>query len=678
MQDHLNKTTTISTPTNSTSFDNSAVIATDHTKFLNNPILDMIVDLFFLVDIAINFRTTYVNKNDEIVSHSSKIAVHYFKGWFLVDLLAASPLFFDFLFKNTTIGNSSSTLMSLMKTVRLFRLLRVARKIDRYSEYGAAALFLLMLAFLLIAHWLACIFYFIGKLEKPILDSEDRSGIGWLDCLASSIKTPYVTRKNELTNQIESYGGPTVTDRYVTALYFISSSLAQVGFGNVAPSTQREKIFSIAIMILGALLYATIFGNVTAIFNRLYSGAQRYSVQRARVSEFIKFHQIPNPLRYRLEDYFKHAWNFSNGIDMNMVLRGFPDFLQADICLHLNRQLLTSQDAFKGASQGCLRTLSMKFKTTHAPAGDTLVHRSDIINALYFISRGNIEVLDKDNICVAMLNKGDIFGEYMHRDQERKIIGKSAYTVRAYQYCDLHKIMRDDLLDILAMYPDFAKSFNKRLRISCNLRDEEFIDKQIKTDMSCSNFKEFKSLRHHNTEDSFDMFVDKKKSFRKTFKNKNIKVSSAINFMNKRDDQNIYKRENNVIYEENESETHIQSMGEHEKLLPYRLVGSKSESMLSSPKIEPNDKLLNLPVSQTNEQLMLNSMHNTQKEQEHFVQSIENLNQTKTTKYLSADSFNSNLFDNQFNKIEDFKEIDDENNPFLGLTMEELLDFVVM
>jgi len=37
-----------------------------------------------------------------------------------------------------------------------------------------------------------------------------------------------------------------------------------------------------------------------------------------------------------------------SGIDMNMVLKGFPECLQADICLHLNSQLLKNCSAFKG------------------------------------------------------------------------------------------------------------------------------------------------------------------------------------------------------------------------------------------------------------------------------------------------------------------------------------------
>lgn len=58
-------------------------------------VIDLIVDIMFIVDILINFRTTYVNKNDEVVSDPGKIMVHYFKGWFLIDVVAAIP--FDLL-----------------------------------------------------------------------------------------------------------------------------------------------------------------------------------------------------------------------------------------------------------------------------------------------------------------------------------------------------------------------------------------------------------------------------------------------------------------------------------------------------------------------------------------------------------------------------------------------------
>lgn len=66
---------------------------------------------------------------------------------------------FEFLFTNANENLQTTTLIGLLKTARLLRLVRVARKIDRYSEYGAAVLVLLMATFALIAHWLACIWY---------------------------------------------------------------------------------------------------------------------------------------------------------------------------------------------------------------------------------------------------------------------------------------------------------------------------------------------------------------------------------------------------------------------------------------------------------------------------------------------------------------------------------------
>uniref|UniRef100_A0A8D8F530 Potassium voltage-gated channel subfamily H member 2 n=1 Tax=Culex pipiens TaxID=7175 RepID=A0A8D8F530_CULPI len=66
-------------------------------KYADDPIviIDLIVDVTFVIDILINFRTTFVNGQDEVVSHPGRIAVHYLSGWFLIDLVAAIP--FDLL-----------------------------------------------------------------------------------------------------------------------------------------------------------------------------------------------------------------------------------------------------------------------------------------------------------------------------------------------------------------------------------------------------------------------------------------------------------------------------------------------------------------------------------------------------------------------------------------------------
>ncbi|XP_058510581.1 potassium voltage-gated channel subfamily H member 6a isoform X1 [Solea solea] len=458
-------------------------------------VVDLVVDVMFIVDILINFRTTYVNHNDEVVSQPGRIAQHYFKGWFLIDIVAAIP--FDLLiFRSGSEEPQTTTLIGLLKTARLLRLVRVARKLDRYSEYGAAVLLLLMCTFALIAHWLACIWYAIGNVERTGSAHITGMKIGWLDNLADQIGKHY--------NDSDAASGPSTKDKYVTALYFTFSSLTSVGFGNVSPNTNPEKIFSICVMLIGSLMYASIFGNVSAIIQRLYSGTARYHTQMLRVKEFIRFHQIPGGLRQRLEEYFQHAWSYTNGIDMNAVLKGFPECLQADICLHLNRSLFQSCKAFRGANKGCLRALAVRFKTTHAPPGDTLVHSGDILTAVYFISRGSIEIL-RDDVVVAILGKNDIFGEPISRYGRP---GKSSADVRALTYCDLHKIQREDLLEVLDMYPDFSDTFWSNLEITFNLRDADRINQTTPSRDSECGYRRTRhrrsSVRRRNRPDGMD------------------------------------------------------------------------------------------------------------------------------------------------------------------------------
>ena len=57
---------------------------------------NLIIDLLFIIDIPINFRSAVVDKGtEEVISDSKKIAMLYLKSWFWVDFVAAIP--FEFL-----------------------------------------------------------------------------------------------------------------------------------------------------------------------------------------------------------------------------------------------------------------------------------------------------------------------------------------------------------------------------------------------------------------------------------------------------------------------------------------------------------------------------------------------------------------------------------------------------
>lgn len=72
-----------------------------------------------MIDILINFRTTFVNGQDEVVSHPGRIAVHYLSGWFLIDLVAAIP--FDLLLVGSDTDEVGwSTFLSNLKKLKTF------------------------------------------------------------------------------------------------------------------------------------------------------------------------------------------------------------------------------------------------------------------------------------------------------------------------------------------------------------------------------------------------------------------------------------------------------------------------------------------------------------------------------------------------------------------------------
>ncbi|NWX93914.1 KCNH4 protein, partial [Nothoprocta pentlandii] len=158
---------------------------------------DIAVEMLFILDIVLNFRTTYVSQSGQVVYEPRCICLHYVATWFFVDLIAALP--FDLLYVfNITV----TSLVHLLKTVRLLRLLRLLQKLDRYSQYSAMVLTLLMSVFALLAHWMACVWYVIGRAE---VQSGDRRT--W-EIRMYSRRSLYHTRMKDLKDFIRVHRLP--------------------------------------------------------------------------------------------------------------------------------------------------------------------------------------------------------------------------------------------------------------------------------------------------------------------------------------------------------------------------------------------------------------------------------------------------------------------------------------
>ncbi|RTG87759.1 uncharacterized protein DC041_0001352 [Schistosoma bovis] len=238
---------------------------------------------------------------------------------------------------------------------------------------------------------------------------------------------------------------------YITALYFSLSLLTTIGFGNVAAFTESEKLLSICCMLIGALVYATIFGNVTTIVQQMYATRTRYNEMMKGVKDFLKIHEVPRELGERVIDYITSSWSVTKGIDTVKVLNYCPKDMQADISVHLNRCVFNSHAAFRLASDGCRRSLAVNFQTLHTAPGDLICHQGESVDQLCFIASGTLEVLQDDEVIAILVSV------------------PAAASVRALTYCTLHTIRLDRLRVVLNFYHAFANSFTRNLELTYNL-----------------------------------------------------------------------------------------------------------------------------------------------------------------------------------------------------------------
>lgn len=68
-------------------------------------------------------------------------------------------------------------------------------------------------------------------------------------------------------------------------------------------------------------MHAVVFGNVTAIIQRMYARRFLYHSRTRDLRDYIRIHRIPKPLKQRMLEYFQATWAVNNGIDTTEVRR---------------------------------------------------------------------------------------------------------------------------------------------------------------------------------------------------------------------------------------------------------------------------------------------------------------------------------------------------------------------
>jgi len=370
--------------------------------------LDTFISCVFLVDLILTFFTA-VYVNAALVKDPKNVAQRYLKRWFIIDLLAVLPL--DLIFG------------SFMINARLLRLLRLAhvatfmQKVAKANVINASLLRMVFLAFWvsLFAHWAAC---------------------GWIAVGAGNITSEWKATHGLL---------------YLRSLYWAVTTLVTIGYGDITPVTPKQTVFCILVELLGAGLYGYVIAIFASLIAKLDVARTHFTEQIEKMNTFMRFRKIPSDLQDRIRSYYEYLWTSRRGYDEGQVLSELPDSLKIQVSLHLCSSMIEKVPIFSGASEDLIKQIVAKLKSAIFTPGDYVFREGEIGDSMYFISRGQVEVVSKDGQTIyATLSPGNFFGEIALILQQPRNA-----SIRALEYVDLYTLDQGGLQEVLQKFPAF-------------------------------------------------------------------------------------------------------------------------------------------------------------------------------------------------------------------------------
>lgn len=192
---------------------------------------DYITLIFFIFDIVINFRTSYMTQsNDEIIDSRMIAAKYLASSMFWFDLVSTLPIA-----EISDISGSSNEAdyMKWLKQLKIFRVLRLA-KLNKFLQSDSAKtvyqITKIFLGFLIIFHWMTCIWFFIVKQSYNETKSTDSNQ--WLPSNIRALGSDPAFPENQLVHYF--YEEMNSLQIYAFVLY----SLVILALGNdIAPIT---------------------------------------------------------------------------------------------------------------------------------------------------------------------------------------------------------------------------------------------------------------------------------------------------------------------------------------------------------------------------------------------------------------------------------------------------------
>ena len=354
---------------------------------------DYIIDFLFIMDMVVNLRTTYYDDENELVVDARVIRNKYlFSHWFIIDFVAVFP--FDLVVGGGTCGDSEdedeggfTAVIKLLKAFRLLRLVRFRKELDKLSGANILRTIVSLSVFLPVAHWLACIWWAIGK--WVFFHDED-------DALDAGIIGPVVcdgVRPCSWLRRTPTGGAkldPRTTpfaQQYLTSLYWSLTTLMKTP--SVGPDRLTEKIFAIFAIALGAVFYAFFLSTVQGSFQSANKSSAQKREKLASIGAFSNSRNVPADLSARLVRHTTAHMEWTAGLANAQVLQQLPSNLRGTVALSLYTEAFqTPGSFFKKASTDSAKGIIARMTCQVMLPDQVLIAQGEACATLYVLLRG--------------------------------------------------------------------------------------------------------------------------------------------------------------------------------------------------------------------------------------------------------------------------------------------------
>jgi voltage-gated potassium channel len=248
---------------------------------------------------------------------------------------------------------------------------------------------------------------------------------------------------------------------YLDALYWTGTTLTTVGYGDIIPTTDAEKVYSLLTMVAGLAFFGYLVGLLASIWSRRDPGRIEFNRNVDRLTQAVRATHLPPDLQRRIYDYYTYMWRERGWYDESHFLKALPPTLRSEVSVHMKQDILDRVDLFRGTDPAFFREIAGHLQPEVLTPGGFIFREGDEADRMYFIVRGEVEVLKgPEQRRADTMGPGDFFGEITLFTE-----GTRTASVRALDFTEVYWLSKAAFDRVAARYPSETRPIETKARL---------------------------------------------------------------------------------------------------------------------------------------------------------------------------------------------------------------------